>query len=181
MWDATKLKELCKQKGHSKEIHALDIHKDGSLLFTGDLGGFGMLWDLRTGKGVYEIEASNSILCCNFHPNGFELAVGGRNNMINIFDLRRKKEIKAVPAHTKLISDLQYNNSGHILMSSSHDNFVKLWHGRDYGLVCELEQTNKVTSVAIHDEKIAATMIDRKWTMWLNSKAELTIEDEVKD
>ena len=42
----------------------------------------------------------------SFHPNGYELALGGKSNMINIFDLRRKKELKIIPAHNKLISDL---------------------------------------------------------------------------
>jgi WD40 repeat protein len=50
-----------------------------------------MVWDLRTGKGIYEIKQSDSILCSRFHPNGFELAVGGKANIISIFDMRRKK------------------------------------------------------------------------------------------
>lgn len=94
-----------------------------------------MLWDIRTGKGIYEIGIENSILCCSFHPNGYELAIGGQSNKINIFDLRRKKELKRIPAHTKLISDLEYNSTGHILVSSSHDNTIKIWNGRDYSLV----------------------------------------------
>ena len=67
-----------------------------------------MIWDLRTGKGVYEVGQSDSILCSEFAPNGFEFAVAGKNNMISIFDLRRKKELKRIPAHLKLISDLKY-------------------------------------------------------------------------
>lgn len=44
---------MSNQKGHSSEIHTLSIHPDGSLILTGDLGGDGMIWDLRTGKGIY--------------------------------------------------------------------------------------------------------------------------------
>lgn len=76
---------------------------------TGDLGGYGMVWDLRTGKGIYEIKQNDSILCSRFHPNGFELAVAGKTNVISIFDLRRKKELKNIPAHLKLISDVKYD------------------------------------------------------------------------
>jgi len=64
------IKQISNQKGHSKEIHSLSIHPDGSLILTGDLGGDGMIWDLRTGKGVYDFSVSSSIVCSCFHPNG---------------------------------------------------------------------------------------------------------------
>lgn len=52
--------------------------------------------------------------------------------MIAIYDLRRKKELKKIPAHIKLISDLKYERNGLFLSSSSHDNTIKFWHGLDY-------------------------------------------------
>ena len=91
IWDSSRIKLLSNQKGHSTEIHTMSIHPDGSLILTGDLGGDGRIWDLRTGKGIYEFSSNNSIVCSSFHPNGFEFAIGGKNNMITIFDLRRKK------------------------------------------------------------------------------------------
>ena len=50
-----------------------------------------MLWDLRTGQGVYEISSNNTIVCPAFHPNGYEFVIGGKNSMIAVFDNRRKK------------------------------------------------------------------------------------------
>lgn len=91
-----------------------------------------MCWDVRTGKGIYEIESDNSITCSSFHPNGYEIAVSGKSNMIDIFDIRHKIKLKSIPAHCKLISDVKYNESGTILFSASHDNKVKLWHGFNY-------------------------------------------------
>ena len=91
-----------------------------------------MVWDLRTGKGIYEVQQSDSILCSDFAPNGFQFAVAGKTNIISIFDLRRKKEFKRIPAHLKLISDVKYQESGLYLCSVSHDNTTKLWHGMDY-------------------------------------------------
>ena len=91
-----------------------------------------MVWDLRTGKGIYEIKQSDSILCSDFNPNGYEIAVAGKNNTISIFDLRRKKELKKIPAHLKLISDVKYHRKSLFLTSVSHDNSIKLWHGIDY-------------------------------------------------
>jgi U4/U6 small nuclear ribonucleoprotein PRP4 len=94
IWDSSRIKELSNQKGHSKEIHTMSLHPDGSLVLTGDLGGEGMIWDLRTGRGIYNFSSTNSILCSCFSPNGFECAISGRNNLISILDIRRKKVLK---------------------------------------------------------------------------------------
>ena len=60
------------------------------------------------------------------------MAISGKTNIISIFDIRRKKELKRIPAHLKLISDLKYEQKGMFLCSVSHDNSIKLWHGLDY-------------------------------------------------
>lgn len=51
----------------------------------------------------------DSILCADFSNNGYELAVGGKSNIISIRDIRRLKTMKQIPAHTKLISGLKYD------------------------------------------------------------------------
>lgn len=101
-----------KETNSIKQTRSLSLHPDGSLLLTGDLDGDGMIWDLRTGKGAHEFECGNSIVCACFHPNGFEFAVGGKNNMVDVFDLRRRKQVKAIPAHLKLVSGLTYSATG---------------------------------------------------------------------
>ncbi len=137
------------------------MHPDGSLYFTADLGGYGKIWDLRNGKGIYEIQESDSILCCDFSSNGYELAVGGKSNMITIKDIRRLKNLKQIPAHTKLISGLKYDKNESILCSVGHDNNLKLWHGRSYISVNLKDHilSSKATSVDINGGRIGTTTI----------------------
>ena len=40
------------QEGHSREVYDIDCHRDGALVGTCDLGGAGMVWDLRSGRRV---------------------------------------------------------------------------------------------------------------------------------
>lgn len=61
--------------------------------------------------------------------------MAGKNNLVDIFDLRRKKLLKQIPAHLKLVSDLAYSEDGSILFSSGHDMKIKLWHGRNFSSV----------------------------------------------
>jgi U4/U6 small nuclear ribonucleoprotein PRP4 len=119
--------KLC-QTGHSRGIYTGSLHPDGSLFFTGDLGGIGMVWDLRTGKGVLPFAGHvKGILASDFSPNGYQLATGGDDNMVRIWDLRRRGQIEKIPAHVKLVSHVAFT-PGRYLISASYDGTVKTWN-----------------------------------------------------
>ncbi len=83
-------------------------------------------------------------------------------------DLRRRSLFKSIPAHLKLVSDLVYDPCGRFLISVSHDNSIKLWHGLSYNTLLDedMKQSTKITSVSFSNDRIATTMIDRKWSLW---------------
>ena len=94
-----------------------------------------------------------SYLCSDFHPNGYELAISGRSNLISIYDLRRKKLLRSIPAHTKQISSLAYHPRGLFLSSGSHDNLTRLWHGKYYSSLeiegSEMIETGKIGNIDV--------------------------------
>ena len=46
------------QEGHARETYGIDFQCDGALVATGDLGGVGRVWDLRSGKSIHLMQAS---------------------------------------------------------------------------------------------------------------------------
>ena len=50
IWDIVKREEVLLQEGHSSGVTTLSFQNDGALVATGDLGGIGLVWDLRSGK-----------------------------------------------------------------------------------------------------------------------------------
>jgi U4/U6 small nuclear ribonucleoprotein PRP4 len=85
------------------------LHPDGSLLFTGDLGGSGMIWDLRTGKSIIPILGHvKQLISSAFSENGYHLATGSDDNTVKLWDIRRRNCFYTIPAHNKLISDLKF-------------------------------------------------------------------------
>lgn len=72
-----------------------------------------------------------------------------------------------VPAHTKIVSDLKFNEGSSILTSVSHDNTMKLWHGHHFTLLNNYRaHDSKISSIAISKNHIATTTLDRKWSLW---------------
>lgn len=97
--------ELQLQEGHSKEVYALAFHPDGSLVASGDLGGIGRVWDLRSGKSIMTLKGhTRQLLALDWSPNGYTLASGSDDNTIIIWDIRAQRQAYTIPAHSSLIS-----------------------------------------------------------------------------
>lgn len=170
-WDIERAKEMVVQTGHSRPVYTCSLHPDGSLVFTGDLGGYGMLWDIRIGRAILPITGHvKQILCSSFSSNGYHLATGSDDNTVRLWDLRRKNCFYIIPAHTKLISDVVFQpNDSRYLATASYDNTCKIWSCKDWALVKNLmAHEAKVTSISIstNGDYIATTSHDRKWMLW---------------
>uniref|UniRef100_A0A3Q2EA20 Uncharacterized protein n=1 Tax=Cyprinodon variegatus TaxID=28743 RepID=A0A3Q2EA20_CYPVA len=71
LWDLEVQEEILHQEGHSKGVHDISFHPDGSLAATGGLDAFGRVWDLRTGRCVVFLEGHlKEIYSVHFSPNG---------------------------------------------------------------------------------------------------------------
>ena len=57
-----------------------------------------------------------------FLPNSYQVATGSADNTVKIWDLRRKTNIYTVPAHTKLVSDVKFEEGdGRVMITTSYD------------------------------------------------------------
>jgi WD40 repeat protein len=87
----------------------LAFQPDGSLACSGDEGGIGRVWDLRTGRAILPLEGhAKQILAIDFSPNGYQIATGSEDHTIRIWDLRARKSIYSVPAHSALITNVRF-------------------------------------------------------------------------
>lgn len=97
--------------GHSKPVHDIAFHSDGSLAATSGRDAFGRLWDLRTGRCVMFLEGHlKDILCADFAPNGYMLCTGGQDNAVKIWDLRQRRCEYTIPAHTNIVTKVKFDS-----------------------------------------------------------------------
>lgn len=63
----------------------------------------------------------------SFSPNGYHLASGGEDNLCRIWDLRMRKSLYTIPAHSNLISQVKFEpQEGYFLVTASYDMKVKV-------------------------------------------------------
>lgn len=71
---------------------------------------------------------SFQVLGLSFSPNGYYLASGGEDNTCRIWDLRKKKSVYMIPAHSNLISQVKFEpQEGYFLVTASYDMTAKVF------------------------------------------------------
>lgn len=124
----------------------------------------------------------NQLIALKFLPTGYHIATGGDDNTIKFWDLRmRGKNITTIPAHTKLISDIKFDESSRLMFTTSYDCKCKIWGAKSflYGENTADEwvnlrtlhgHENKLTSVSFTSDlkTIVTTSFDRTFKVWKN-------------
>jgi len=102
-------------------------------------------------------------------PNGGKwLATGSSDEIVKVWDLRRKKEIGGLMHHEGSITDLQFPSRSHLL-SASEDGSLCLFRARDWSVLRSLKgHKGRVNSVAVHPSGKVALSVgsDKTLRMW---------------
>jgi protein MAK11 len=102
-------------------------------------------------------------------PNGGKwLATGSADEVIKVWDLRRKKEIGGLMHHEGSITQLQFPSRSHLL-SASEDGSLCLFRARDWVVLRALKgHKGRVNSIAVHPSNKVALSVgkDNTLRMW---------------
>jgi len=116
------------------------------------------------------------VLSCDFSKSGHLLATASDDNMVRMFDLRKRKCLTQILAHQKTISEVEFDRvSGRFLMTASYDKNLKLWcteTGRCAKVLVGHEQ--RVMGAALcpvlggnsSEHWVASVAFDRTFKLW---------------
>ncbi|KAJ8079558.1 Protein mak11 [Marasmius tenuissimus] len=101
-------------------------------------------------------------------PGGKWLTTGSADEIIKVWDLRRKKEIGGLMHHEGSITQLHFASRSYLL-SASEDGTLCLFHARDWSVLRSLKgHKARVNCVAVHPSGKVALSVgkDRALRMW---------------
>merc|ERR1711964_667738 len=109
---------------------------------------------------------------------------GAEDNAVRIWDLRKRKTVQTICAHSKLVSTVKFEPEyGRYLLTSAYDQVARIWSTLDYG--CTKALTGHGARVMAADiapsTRYAATVgFDRAFKLWQYS-SDVAQVDEKED
>jgi U4/U6 small nuclear ribonucleoprotein PRP4 len=128
VWDLRTGRSILALEGHVKPVR-LEIHLLFFFFVAGGDGDHIQLWLCACMFNWinYMYFLFFQVLGVSFSPNGYHLATGGEDNTCRIWDLRKKKSLYTIPAHSNLISEVKFEaQEGYFLVTASYDMTAKV-------------------------------------------------------
>ncbi|EGG07925.1 uncharacterized protein MELLADRAFT_71582 [Melampsora larici-populina 98AG31] len=129
-----------RHRGHTGIVNSISISSTSSrdLIASGSDDGTVKIWCEDEKDAVDEVELNYPITAVQWSADGQQLFIGGIDNDVHCFDLRKKEVSWSLRAHTDTISGLRLSPDGSFLLSSAFDDTLRIWDVRPFAPVNNL-------------------------------------------
>lgn len=165
--------------GHIHEVRSLDFSADGRLLASGGADQKVYLWNTHTGQALNSLQAyQHGVNSVRFSPDGQVLASGGTERLVRLWQAPAQGAppavdadllIRSLQSEAHFVCALAFHPQGHILVSGSADQSVRLWSLATGQIVHTLQgHTNAVLSVVFSPDGVllASASVDHTIRLW---------------
>jgi WD40 repeat protein/serine/threonine protein kinase len=169
-------REVASWEAHVAWVTGLAFSPDDSRLATVAGGGkhgeqdFGLkVWDVATGKAVFEQTQEDRLMCVAYSPDGKQLATGSDGRWVKLWDAETGKLLHAFPRQAGTITAVAFSPDGTRLASGGKDRTVRIWDvGREAEVACFRGHALAVQGVAFSPDgrRLASSSLDRTVKIW---------------
>jgi WD40 repeat protein len=109
------------------DIHPFAFTPDNTSILVRGTGGV-QIFNLDTLKEVSYLQAPKNIITTTLSPDGKILAWSLDDNTIQLVRISDHKVLQTLSGHTEMVGKLRFTPEGNLLVSASHDYWVKVWN-----------------------------------------------------
>jgi len=157
------------------DMHAFAFMPDStSILVRGNMGV--QIFSLDTLKEASFLQAPKNIMTVALSPDGETLAWSLDDNTIQLLRISDQKVLHTLSGHTDMVTKLRFSPDGDLLVSTSHDYWVRVWNLQ--GEELRSFQAWEVLGIAISPDgcMLAAVPFDGPVALW-----DLDTLEKIKD
>jgi hypothetical protein len=124
-------------------------------------------------QGILHQNAGTIVHSLSFNRSGTMLALGGRDNTVQLWDMATGEELQRFEGHTNYVVSVAFSPDGRIIASGSRDNSIRLWsvEGEREGRKL-MGHNGRVTNIAFSPDGslLASCSGDKTVRLWDISK-----------
>jgi WD40 repeat protein len=116
------------EKVNSQRIRCMALSPDDSLVAAGRLDGAIHVWELRSGKQLFEVsEHGRTVAAVAFTPDGKTLVSGGQNQALRLWHVLSGRAELVLRGHDANVSGLVVTPDGNTIASADGQGNILLW------------------------------------------------------
>lgn len=129
IWDATTGMHMRTLEGHLAGVSTIAWSPDSNAIASGSDDKTIRLWHRATGKPYPAplLGHHNYVYSLAFSPKGNMLASGSYDEAVFLWDLRARRQMRSLPAHSDPVGGVDFIRDGTLVCSCSTDGLIRVW------------------------------------------------------
>ncbi|CAG8980113.1 hypothetical protein HYALB_00012754 [Hymenoscyphus albidus] len=129
IWDASNGKHMRTMEGHLAGVSTIAWSPDSNTIASGSDDKAIRLWHRATGKPYPAplLGHHNYVYSLAFSPKGNILVSGSYDEAVFLWDLRARRQMRSLPAHSDPVGGVDFIRDGSLVCSCSTDGLIRVW------------------------------------------------------
>ena len=133
---------------HDDDVETVAFSPDGKYIVSGSRDNTARIWDVSTGKEIYQIKFDAWVLCVAFSPNGKYIVAGSQDRTVRVWEAISGKEIFRLSFDQSVVATA-FSPDGKFVVAGSYDKTVRVLDAMNGKEVARVTHNNEfVTTVA---------------------------------
>jgi len=161
--------------GHAFVITSANFSPDGKKIVTVSYEKSAKIWDIESGRLLYDLTHKENVNSANFSPDGKKIVTTSYDNTAKIWDTESGKLLHDLIGHDSNVVSANFSPNGKMIVTASWDKTAKIWDSKSGKLLHDLTKHTGPVNLANFspNSEMIITASDKTIKIWKSKNGKL--------